>query len=526
MLLMSLSRMGLGLRLPGRGTRTQGSARDAHRVRPVKIPASAPPKPLHPRRAVGWAGFEIAARQGFQLLVMLVLARLLVPEDFALFALMISFTSIGHILAESGMTSALVQKQVEDDSSRLSAGLHTLVAGLGCYLLLWAYADVIETWLFAPGLADFLRVVGIAIPLMALAAVPDAVLIVRLDFRSRFLAELSAALVATSATVGLAVYGAGAWSFAAYIVLAPLVRTTLVWRSAGWWPRGRPSWTALRRLLAFGANIMAASVIDAVMLRLQSVLLARFGDLRELGHYNLAQSLHLAPATFSSQLLYRLGLPLLARLRHEPDRLRAALDRLSKVSTLLLGVPMLAMALVAEPLLSLVFGSQWEPAAPILTVLAVATVLWPVSMLNMTLLNAVGRSDLFLRVEIGRKAIMLALVLAALPWGAVGLAWAVLVSVAVGSAVAMTAVGLVGGPGAFAQCRSLAPLALLMLASLAAGFLLLQWGWVIALVGYMLALGVLVLVFERRQIREIQLTVIETMREFRAVDSSGSGGGS
>lgn len=408
-------------------------------------------------RAAGWGLAEIVSRQGIQLVAMLALARLLAPEAFALFALILVFTTVGSLLAESGLTSALVQRGGGSPAERVAAATHGACVGFALCGLTWWLAPALSGWIGSPELAPMLRLAALAIPATGLALVPDAVLIHRLDFRARAVAELVATAVAAAMALTVAVRGGGAWSLATLLVVAPTLRCLLVWCLAGWWPNCRPSGQAWRGVIGFGANIMLASLLDVLVLRLQSLLLARSGDMRGLGHYSLAQNIHLAPATLSAQLLYRLGLPLFSRMSGERARLVEALDRMNRVSTFVIAPPLLALALAATSAMSHVFGLQWKEAGPILSVLAVATVFWPVSVLNLTLLNALGRSDLFLRVEVVKKVVMVGCLLIGVRWGGIGLAWAVLVSAAVSSLLNMGVVGRLVGHGVRGQLLALSP---------------------------------------------------------------------
>lgn len=377
-------------------------------------------------KATWWSGIEVASRYGVQFVLMLVLARLLTPGDFGLVAMILVFTSIGTLLVDSGFGTALIQKQKTSDNDETTVFYFSLSVGLAAFALFWLGAPAVARFYAQPQLTELMRIGSLVLPIGALAGVPDALLTMRLDFRARSVAEVISSILAGLVAVVLAWRGFGAWSLVIQALVGMSLRALLLWRFSNWCPRGRFSTESFRGLSRFGGYILLANLLDTLALRLQSLLIGKLFDSRTLGEYTIAQNTQQAPTSFIGAILNRVGLPVFSSVADDPARLRGAL-RLSLNIAMFVFVPcMLGIALTARPLVILLFGERWAAAAPILRLLAIAAAWWPLHVLNLAALSALGRSDLFFRLEVLKKTVLVSLILIASPWGPVAIAGSVL----------------------------------------------------------------------------------------------------
>lgn len=378
--------------------------------------------------ATWWSALEIAARYGVQFGVMIVLARLLAPSDFGLIAMLLVFTTVAALLVDSGFGTALVQKQDTSDDDETTVflsgiGISALVGGI-----LWFAAPAIAAFYSQPILTPLTHLSLFVLPLSALAAVPDALLTQRLDFRARANAEIFASLCSGAVAIVLAWRGFGVWSLAWQSVIAIGVRAILLWMYSHWRPRGRFRAASFRKLFAFGSYMLMTNLLNTISIHLQSLLIGRLFDSRTLGYYTLAQNTQQAPAQFMSGVLNRVGLPVFSTVANQPAKLVGAL-RLSLRVAIFMFVPcMMGIAVVAKPLIAMVYGARWTPAAPMLSILAVSATFWPLHVLNLAAIAAQGRSDLIFRLELVKRVVSIGLIIACSPAGPVAIAWAVLVS--------------------------------------------------------------------------------------------------
>lgn len=398
-------------------------------------PGNAPTLAHRAARAAWWSALEIGTRQGIQLLVMIILARLLTPTDFGLVAMLLVFTTIAAVLVDGGFSAALVQQQRSSDDDETTVFLSCLAVAIAAAAILYIAAPLIASFYSQPALTELLRLALFALPLGALAAVPDARLTQRLDFRSRTNAEVVASLLSGTLAVFLAWKGFGAWSLTWQAIASIGLRAILLWRFARWRPRGRFRVESFRRLFAFGGYLLLYTLLASTYMRLQALLIGRLFDSRTLGYYTLAQNTQQAPAQFMGNLLNRVGLPVFSMVAGQPAKLVAALRMTLRVALFFFVPCMAGVAVFSTPLVSILYGKQWEPAAPFLSLLALSAALWPMQVLNMAALSAQGRSDLVFRLEVVKRGISISLILVCSPFGPLAIAWAVLIASLVGVAI-------------------------------------------------------------------------------------------
>lgn len=375
-----------------------------------------------------WSTLEILARYGVQFLVTVVLARLLTPDDFGLIAMLLVFTSIGTLLVDSGFGAALVQRQHTTADDETTVFVFTVCVGAVTGGILVVVAPSIAAFFGEPKLIDLARVMAVILPLGALAAVPDALLTMKLDFKARARAEVIASLCSGAVAVVLALRGFGVWSLAWQGIVSIGVRGLLLWRYSGWRPRGCYRGASFRSLFGFGGYMLLSGLLSTIAVRLQSLMIGKLFDSRALGFYTLAQNTQSAPASFMGQVLGRVGLPVFSTIAHDSEKLVAALRSSLRMAMFLFVPCMVGIAVVARPLIELLYGVRWIAAAPILSVLALGAALWPVHVLNLAAISALGRSDLFFRLEVAKQVISISLVLASAHLGPLAIAWSVLLS--------------------------------------------------------------------------------------------------
>lgn len=425
--------------------------------------------------ATWWSASEIAARYGVQFVAMLVLARLLTPADFGLIAMLLVFTALAALLVDGGFGTALVQRQRTTDNDETTVFLTSLGMAVVLAVILWVAAPAIAAFYSQPTLTRLTRLLLLVLPLSALAAVPDALLTQRLDFRARANAEIIASLCSGVIAVVLAWRGYGVWSLAWQSIVAIGMRALLLWLFSGWRPRGRFDTASFSSLFRFGGYMLMANLLNAFSIRLQSLLIGRMFDSRALGYYTLAQNTEQAPAQFMSNVLNRVGLPVFSTVADQPAKLIGAL-RLSLRVAIFVFVPcMVGIAVVAKPLVLALYGARWAPAAPLLSILAVSAVFWPLHVLNLAAIGAQGRSDLFFRLEVAKRIISIGLIVIASFHSVLAVAWAVLISGLCAVVINTWYSKKLLNYGIVAQLRDQLGTLLLSAAAALAGWLVLHW---------------------------------------------------
>lgn len=425
--------------------------------------------------ATWWSALEIAARYGIQFVVMILLARLLTPIDFGLIAMLLVFTSIAALFVNVGFGTALIQKKQTSADDETTVFFSALVIGVIASAALWLAAPAIATFYTQPLLTPLTRLILFVLPLAALAVVPDALLAQRLDFRSRANAEIVASVCSGATAIALAWNGFGVWSLAWQAVIAIGLRALMLWVLSGWQPHGRFSIVSFLTLFGFGGYMLAANLLSMISTRLQSLLIGKLFDAGALGYYTLAQNTQTAPTQFIGGVLNRVGLPVFSNIADQPAKMLGAL-RLSLRAAMFVFVPcMVGLAVVARPVITVIYGQEWAAAAPLLSLLSLAALFWPLHVLNLAAIGACGRSDLIFRLEVIKSVISIALIVAGSFISVMAVAWAVLASSLISVCINTWYSHQLIGYGMLAQL--LDQFATLLLSAVAAGIAWLTSHW-------------------------------------------------
>jgi teichuronic acid exporter len=365
----------------------------------------------------------VVARQGLQFAITLVLARLLAPAEFGTVALLTLFTAVASAFVDGGLSTALIQKEAvsRDDEATafwINAAMGTLMAGA-----LMAISPLIARFYDVPALEPLGIAMSSAVFLAGVGAVPQALLARRLAFKTILLTGGLATIGSGAVAIVLAANGAGVWSLAIQVILMPAITTVAVWVATGWRPSWRFSRESARSLLSFGGYVFGATLTDVVYNRAYTVVLGRFYGASEVGIYARAESTQQMGAGALTSTFSRVALPVFATAAGDPARLRSG-ARTAARSMMLVHVPvLLGLAAVGQPLIDLLFGSQWTSAGPIFQILCIYAVVWPLHVVNLQLLMAQGHSRLVLKLEVVKRTLGIALMMIGSVFGILGIAW-------------------------------------------------------------------------------------------------------
>lgn len=426
----------------------------------------------HARHASLWSGIDgvLKALLGFGITI--ALARLVSPSEFGTVAMILVFSAIASVLIDSGLSTALIQRQDVTHIDESTAFYFNLGVSVLLAVILAVAASWIARFFGQPALTGIARVMAVNLVVSALGAIHTTLLAKELNFRPLMFISLWAMLLSGTLAIYLASRGFGVWSLAWQILAQTTVSTILLWTWHQWRPLSVFDRVALRRLLTFGGHVMAANIIDAVYTRLYSVFVGKLYNASDLGFYTRAQTTQQLPTSLLANMLNRVALPTFSRTSDDPAALARALAKTSRL-LMFVNLPLMAgLAVTARPLVEGLFGRNWLPAVPLLQVLCIVGALWPLQILNVSALLAQGHSRLLLRIELVKKGFgVLALVLAS-PFGLLVIAWSQVVAACMAFFVNSHYSGRLLGFGAWAQIRVLgrsivASIAMLLIVAIA-----------------------------------------------------------
>jgi teichuronic acid exporter len=412
------------------------------------------------RTAILWAGGDVMVRQGIQTFVAIALARLLTPEIFGTVALLSIFVALAELFVDSGFSSALIRKQDVTHADESTVFWFNLAIGVAVALILLAIGPWIAWFYSLPILTPLAAVMALNIVLSALGSLQGALLNKKLDFRSRMRINVAATVASSVTAVSLAWGGFGVWSLAAQAVSATAVSTGLLWILSPW----RPGWIfslgSAKELFGFGGYLLLSGVVAVVYDHGYSLLIGKFYGTRDLGFFGRAGNVQQIPAGLLAGIISRVTYPLLSAASGDKVQMMRAV-RMAVRSAMLVNVPMmLGLFAVARPLVPILLGSQWTPIVPLLQVLCLYGIFWPLHVINLDALLAQGHSRLFLRLTLMKNMGGAVFLLTGSYFGLLGLAWAQVLYGVIAFFINAYYTGKILGYGALDQLQDMLPVTL------------------------------------------------------------------
>lgn len=367
--------------------------------------------------SVFWSAVERLSAQGIQFLLGLVIARILLPSDYGLIAMLSIFLAVSQLFIDSGFANALIQRKDRTETDYATVFYFNIALSAVVYLLLYLFAPVIAGFYEQPQLTGITRIAGLVLIINAFGIVQQAKLTIELDFKRQAKATLAAVIMSGIPGIVLACMGYGVWALVFQTLVNNLVRVLLLNIYSRWKPRKQFSADSFRILFSFGSKLLLSSLLHTVYTNLYTLLIGKkFAEI-ELGYFNRAYTLAQFPSTNFTNIIVRAIYPIQTRLQDEDEKLNDLFFKYLRMACFLIFPVMVALCVLAEPLVSIVLTDKWLPAVPFLQLLCIAFMWDPVMKINHNMLNVKGRSDYFLQAEVWKKIFGFGIFFASIPFG-------------------------------------------------------------------------------------------------------------
>jgi O-antigen/teichoic acid export membrane protein len=368
-----------------------------------------------------WTLAEQFAVRGVTVLVTLVLAWFLSPEDFGLVAMMAVFIAIATSLMDSGFKQALIrlpEARSEDFNTAFYANL--LLGGIA-YCLLFLAAPLIADFYSESRLVSLIRVAGVVVVINAFQIVQVAQLSRNLDFKAQFRAALPASLVSAVVAVIMAARGFGVWALITQMIVSASTLTFLLWWQGGWRPGISVSSDSLRQMYGFGYKLFLSGLLDTGFKNMYVIVIAKLFSTSLAGLYFFADRIREMVIFQLVSAIQKVTYPALSTIQSDSLRMKESYRKLVRIASFILFPIILFIGALAEPIFELLLPEKWWPAAVYLQLMCLAGVLIPIHAINLNILKVLGRSDLFLGLELIKKAMAVAILAISYRYGIIGI---------------------------------------------------------------------------------------------------------
>ena len=411
-----------------------------------------------------WSTLERFSVQGIQFVVMIIMARILTPEDYGLVGMLTIFIAVSQSLIDSGFSQALIRKQDRSEIDNSTVFYFNIAVGIILYLILFFVAPLIADFYNQPILIPITRAIGLSLIFNSLVVVQRALLTIQLDFKTQAKASLAGAVISGVIGIWMAYVGFGVWAIVWQQLINLAVITILLWILSHWKPIWAYSWKSFKDLFNFGSKLLASGLLDTLYRNLYLIVIGKVFKASDLGYYTRAHQFTDFASSNVTGIFQRVTYPVLCTIQDDDMRLADVYRRLLKTSAFLIFPLMLGLGAVAKPMVISFLTEKWLFSATLIQIICFSQMWYPVHAINLNLLQVKGRSDLFLRLEIIKKILGVTMLCVTLPFGLIAMCWGMLANSIISLIINTHYTGKLIHLGILTQMCDLLPILLLSLA--------------------------------------------------------------
>lgn len=352
-----------------------------------------------------WKLLENGGAQAVQFVVAILLARLLTPAEYGVVGIITIFITIANVFVQSGFSTALVQKKDADASDFSSVCYFELMLSVVLYGALYAAAPYIAAFYAIDELREIVRVLGIVLFPGAVISVQTAYVSRNMEFKGLFLSTLAASLISGAVSIGMALAGCGVWAMVGQQMIYYFALMLVLFLTVSWKPARMFSIEKLRTLFGFGWKLLCASLLDTIFNNLYGLLIGKIYNEELLGSYNRGEQFPKLIATNLGSAIQAVLLPAFSAKQDDMHEVRNMVRKAIQMSSFVVLPMLLGLFAVADTLVLVLLGEQWLVCVPFLRITCITYCFWPIHITNLQAINAVGRSDIFLKLEVVKKGL-------------------------------------------------------------------------------------------------------------------------
>ncbi len=352
-----------------------------------------------------WKLMERSGTQVIQFIIQIILARMLLPKDYGLIALIVVFTSIASVFVQSGLNTALIQKKDADEVDFSSVFYLSFLVAFLIYIILFSVAPFIATFYEEAQIIPLIRVLSITLFLGAFNSIQNAVVARNLQFKKLFFSSTGAILISGAVGIYMAYTGFGVWALVGQQISNQLLVTLILWFTVKWRPQLQLSLGRLKILFSFGWKLLVSSLISSIYSDIRNLIIGKIYNHAMLGFFNRGQQFPLLIVANINGSIQSVMLPVLASQQDNKLRVKDMMRRSIVTSSFVIFPMMVGLAVIAESLVKILLTDKWLPCVPFIQIFCAVYAFWPIHTANLQAINALGRSDIYLKLEIIKKTL-------------------------------------------------------------------------------------------------------------------------
>lgn len=374
-----------------------------------------------------WRFLERCGAQGVTLVVSVLLARMLSPGDYGTVALITIITNILGVFVDSGFGSALVQKKNTDDVDYSSVFYFNIVVCSVLYAFMYVFAPVIASFYNMGNLTPMVRVISFTLVISGVKNVQQAYVRKNMLFKKFFFSTLGGTIGAAVIGITMAYMGFGAWALVAQSLFNTTIDTLILWMTVKFRPKATFSLKRMKVLFSYGWKLLVSNLLETIYTNFTQMVIGKRYSSADLAFYNKGFMFPSQIVSSVNSSIDSVLFPVLSDYQDDRERMRNIVRRGIKVSVYIMAPMMIGMAFTAVPIVRILLSEKWLPCVPYLQIFCICFLFYPIHTANLNAISAIGRSDLYLRLEIIKKIIGIIIIFITMRFGVFAMAGGVLV---------------------------------------------------------------------------------------------------
>lgn len=374
-------------------------------------------------KGVAWSTAEKVCSMLLQMVVSIVVARMLVPEDFGVMAILTFFTAVALVVVDSGFSQTLLRKESPSNDDYKSVFLFNLGVSALLYLIFVVLSPLLARYYDLEVIVKIAPVLFLLLPLNALGIIQNTKL--SREFRFGLLSRINfvASLVAGAVAIAVAVCGGGVWALVAQRLTVVAVKSLLLWWRGDWRGEGKFSGAAWRAMAPFSLRLMSTDIVSAIYNNVAQLFIGKVYSPNTLGYFNQAQKIKDLPVQSAVLSVQTVTYPAMAKIKDDADKFAESYRKVLMINVFVMAPLVVGMSLVAEPLFLLLLGEKWLPTVPYFEVIALAGLFYPLAMVAYNVLKVHSNGAIIFRLELVKKGVMTLVLALTIPHSTMAIAY-------------------------------------------------------------------------------------------------------
>lgn len=368
-------------------------------------------------KSVFWSAVERFSVQAGQILIELILARLLLPSDYGIVAMIGVFIAIAQTFVDGGFSNALIQKKYCTNTDFSTIFYFNIIIGFLLYAIIFFSAPLLSKFYNEPLLENVTKIVGLNVIISSLNIVQRSKLIIELNFRRQAYISFISIFISGAFSVIVAYIGWGVWALVFQVLLYNIINTILLWKCNNWIPMLAFSKESFYSLFGYGSKLLISNLLQTLYVNLYTLVIGRKFSSRELGYYNRSLVISQIPSYKLTEIITNAIFPIQCQLQDDAERLKNSFISYLKMSCYIVFPLSTLIVVLSKSLVCVVLTDKWSAMSPLLSILSIAYMWTPVMAANNNIVKVSGRTDYFLKAEILKKVLAVLILIISLPWG-------------------------------------------------------------------------------------------------------------